>query len=121
MTTTETEAPSVMQTAQTDQVINLLGSIIAKSRYEAWEGNATGVSWEDYRVANPAVASNIYLEDGRRDAVALMPVLTGAINQAAVKVLRELADDFVLREMPAAEACATRRADNLDWRRQVQG
>lgn len=48
---------------------------IARSRYEAWDSHAATITWDDYKTDDPATADGIYLEDGRRDADALMPLV----------------------------------------------
>ena len=115
--TAQTTNPAPSEATQ-ETAIDLFACTIARSRYEAWEGNATGVSWDDYRVQNPVVASNIYLEDGRRDALALLPIVQGAINQAAVRALNGAVAQLALGEQVAAAGIVEAMAARLDWTRQ---
>lgn len=67
-------------------LIDVFGERIARSRYEAWDSHRSTHTWEDYKVADPSTAQGIYLEDGRRDAEAIMPMLESVIDTSVRKM-----------------------------------
>lgn len=81
---TETVPVNTPTPSTLDFLIDGMAERIAKSRYEAWDGHAKGadaVPWEKYRHEDPKVAEGIYLEDGRRDALALLPFVATVITK----------------------------------------
>lgn len=96
----------------TDEAVALMretiAETIAKSRYEAWDANATKLCWEEFKVHDPRMANDVYLADGRRDAEKVVPVVTRfvAVGEAYGQITQESLD-WAQSAAAAATAAAT--------------
>lgn len=101
------------ETLDMTAVVEHVGGTIAKSRYESWDEHAKTIPWEEYLREDPAVG-NLYLEDGHRDAIALLPFMTRACNAAGVRALRDAAAE-VREWAPTLANLLEEHAQRRDW------
>ncbi|HEY1176406.1 MAG TPA: hypothetical protein VGF17_09635 [Phytomonospora sp.] len=89
---------------------------IARSRYEAWDHHAATIAWDDLTGSCPALAGS-YIEDGARDADALIPHLADLLERYGVTVeptAEELAAaDTYDDEEPSDEDLAAIEAEGI--------
>lgn len=112
-----TQAPDTTLTGD-EAAVRHIGDCIARSRYEAWDPHAQGpnpVPWEEFRGRYSATAENIYVEDGRRDARALLPLVQLLVNAGAVNALREAAHELHFADHLQAATLVLEQADRIDW------